>query len=117
LRAYLGNLQRPVWGPPNDFLSLYAHVGVPGIIYSQTSDSRELDTAAYVTLDHLLVERRESVIFSVDVEFWYSLEYGDVHIEFFADPGTLFANRKLICPALEIEWGGEPTVMGPGVMN
>jgi hypothetical protein len=113
LKAYPGNSQGGVWGRPNEILWLSAEAG-PGLYNTQKSDGRELDAAAYVTLDHLLVGREESVIFTVDVEFFYWLRNGAVYIEFFpGSPQNPYANHKLICPALVIEWGSEPQ-MGSG---
>ena len=61
-----------------------------------------------VTLNHLLVNRRQVVIFEVFVYFYYSILNGIAEMEFSDE------NRYVRCPALVIEYGSEPTVVGPG---
>jgi hypothetical protein len=108
LKAYPGAAGPGVWGPTNRILEIYAETyadifgGDGGWATADFNERRNL------TLDHLLVNPRTVVIFEVSVDFSYSILNGIAEMEFSS------FDRRVTCPALVIEYGGEPTDIGSG---
>ena len=106
LKAYPGAGGPGVWGTSIRILEMNADSSAG--IWGGDSDNQWADLyfPRNVTLNHLLVGPRQIVIFHVDVNFWYQVlnPTSWAHMEFKA------SDRNVTCPALVLEYGGEPTV-------
>ena len=106
LKAYPGAGGPAVWGPTIRILEMYADTYGDILGGDGSWATADFYERRNLTLNHLLVNPRQIVIFEVSVDFSYSILNGIAEMEF-SD-----TNRYVRCPALVIEYGGEPTEMG-----
>jgi hypothetical protein len=110
MRAYLGGSS----GLPAAYGSEYQIIDMSAESYADIlgGDGGQTTVDLYeprnLTLNHLLVNRGQLVVFEVYVSFWYFILSGIADGEFSDE------NRYVRCPAVVIEYGSEPTVVGPG---
>jgi hypothetical protein len=108
IKAYPGAGGPPVYGSSFRIMEMYAESYADIFGGDGGWTTVDLYEPRNVTLNHLLVNRRSVVIFQVFVYFYYTILNGIAEMEFSDE------NRYVRVPALILEYGGEPTVVGPG---
>ena len=113
LKAYPGSgggitvTENPIWGTYIHLLELQADTYADILGGDGDWVNGNFFIPTNVVFRHLLVKRGQLIIFEVSVDFRYHILNGIAEIEF------TYLDRNVTCPALVIEYGGEPEI-GPG---